>query len=168
MDIVITMAEYDHIKGALVLCNSLRDNNFNGLFVIGCRNINTLNSEIMKYIGGTDNLVLKKIDPKRHFANYKPNFMKYILDEYEGESITYIDPDIVANCPVDYILSWCQNGPAVCADVNYHMPSNHPSRLKWLNIENISTHQDLDLYFNSGFLSVIRRDKDFLNYGLSL
>ena len=168
MNIIVTLAEYDHIKGALVLYNSLKQNGFDGLFVIGYRNIDSLSSESTEFIEKTDDLVFKMINPKRHFTNYKPNFMKDILSEYDGESVTYIDPDIVVNCPADYIISWCKHGPSVCADVNYHMPSNHPSRIKWQDITKFSAERNLELYFNGGFLSVMRQDCDFLDIWIKL
>ena len=117
MDFIITLAEHDHIKGAFVLYNSLKLNGFKGIYVIGYRNIAPLSDEVKKFLDKSDDLRLVKINPKRHLANYKPHFMKLIaVKESRLDTITYIDPDIVINCPVEFIISWCKNGPAVCGE----------------------------------------------------
>ena len=104
MHIIVTLAEFDHIKGALVLYNSLKINGFEGTFVIGYRNIASLSEEIRNFVRESDDIVLEKINPSRHLTNYKPNFMKLVANNInEATTITYLDPDIIVNCPVNLL-----------------------------------------------------------------
>ena len=48
------------------------------------------------------------------------------------------------------------------------MPANHPSRLRWLEIGNYASQRNLEVYFNSGFLSVKQSDLNFLDLWIKL
>jgi hypothetical protein len=164
MHIVVTLAERDYIHGALVLLNSLIRNGFDGCFVIGYRNATEIPLRPLRALrefGARVHWI--ELDTPLHFTNYKPTFMREVLDRYpEAIKITYYDPDIVMNCPFDWIASWCDGGPAVCGDVNWMMPAQHPTRRQWLELTGMQVHNHLDIYFNGGFLSVRRRDRNFL------
>ena len=65
----------------------------------------------------------------------------------------------------DYIASWPDAGPALCADVNWMMPDRHPTRIHWSALLEEAGHSivhQLATYFNSGFLGVHRRDLEFI------
>ena len=164
MHIVVTLAERDYIHGALVLFNSLLRNGYEGLFVIGFRNATSMPIKPLRALQEqAQNADWLELDTPLHFTNYKPAFMREVLDRYpECEKITYLDPDIVMDCPFDWISSWSDGGPAVCGDVNWLMPSQHPTRRQWLQFTGMDVHHHLDLYFNGGFLSLRRQDSGFL------
>ena len=164
MHYVVTLVERDYVKGALVLFNSLLRNGFDGRFVIGFRCLNNMPFNVIRQLQDkklcTDWV---EIDTETHFTNYKPKFMLDILNSFpECSKITYIDPDIVINSPFSWIASWCDIGPAVCADVNWMMPAQHPTRMRWQELTRLKINHQLDYYFNAGFISLKRNDSNFL------
>ena len=171
MQVVVTLAEKDYLFGACVLYNSLVRNGFKGLFIVGYRKDPLLSSnKSFSELSKADSSVqLIELTTERHFTNYKPNFMMEIFERFPHcSSVTYIDPDIVVNGPADWILSWSNNGPSVCSDVNYWMPDNHPIRNQWLEITGLSKYHALDLYFNGGFVGVNRGCIQFLNLWMKI
>jgi hypothetical protein len=163
MHYIVTLAEGDFLNGVCVLYNSLVRNGFDGHFLIGYRDLSGFPATSLKSLQKTSNVLWCKLDTPLHFTNYKPCFMKAVLSEYSDcTAVTYLDPDIVANCPFSWVSEWCEGGPAVCADVNWWMPAQHPTRRDWISLTRLSVHHQLDLYFNGGFLSIRRQDSDFL------
>jgi len=165
MHYIVTLVEGDFLSGACVLFNSLIHNGFDGCFVIGYRDLSECPHESLRSLKQADrNVKWIMLDTSLHFTNYKPQFMKLVLDTCKDcASISYLDPDIIANCPFSWFSAWCEGGPAVCADVNWWMPSQHPTRREWISITGLSVHHHLDLYFNGGFLSLRRQDYGFLD-----
>ena len=165
MHCVVTLAERNYFYGACVLYNSLIRNGFSGQFVIGYRDRHLLPQQplaAMQRESGKIHLV--ELSTTTHFTNYKPAFMRQVLASYpELTAITYIDPDVVVDAPCSWILSWCEGGPAVCADVNWWMPRQHPTRRQWLETTGLKMSHSLDFYFNGGFLSILRSDCGFLD-----
>lgn len=164
MHCVVTLAERGHFYGACVLYNSLIRNGFAGQFVVGYRDRHLLPQHLLIAMAQESAKVhLVELNTRTHFTNYKPAFMLQVLESLpECTAITYIDPDVVVDAPCPWILSWCEGGPAACADVNWWMPAQHPTRRQWLEITGLKTNHSLDLYFNGGFLSILRSDKGFL------
>lgn len=166
MNVIATFAERDHIIGASVLYNSLLKNGFTGKFVIGVRNLEEFPKRIYekyKELKLMDlDVEFRCIDTDLHFANYKPRFMLDLIDEFsELDKIIYIDPDIVVNCPFSWMSTWADHGPVLCADVNSSMPTHHPTRYEWMSKIGFSAVRSLDAYFNSGFLALSRKDREF-------
>lgn len=165
MHCVVTLAERNYFYGACVLYNSLIRNGFDGRFVVGYRDRHLLPQQplaAMEREAGRIHLV--ELNTRTHFTNYKPVFMRQVLASFtDCTAITYIDPDIVVNALCPWILSWCEGGPAACADVNWWMPAQHPTRREWLKITGLITSHNLDLYFNGGFLSILRSHSGFLD-----
>jgi hypothetical protein len=164
MHFVVTLVERDYLLGACVLFNSLIRNGFDGRFIIGFRDFSSLPSlPKKKLVAQSETVYLMELDTHLHFSNYKPSFMLEVLERYpECTKISYFDPDIVVHCPFSWIDSWSLVGPVVCADVNWSMPSHHPTRREWLERTGMSAHHQLELYFNSGFLSLQREFNGFL------
>lgn len=165
MHYIVTLVERDFLYGASALYNSLIANSFSGIFVIGFRELATLPASAKQALEiNTVNIEWHKLETKLHFANYKPQFMQQVLDLHaDCTKITYIDPDIVLSCPFQWIDSWADGGPAVCGDVNWWMPATHPTRRQWLATTGLIPYHKLDLYFNSGFVSVRRDHRAFLD-----
>lgn len=164
MHIVVTLVERDFLYGACILYNSLIRNGFDGLFVIGFRHPGKLPASArITFKQHPEKVVWSELDTPLHFTNFKPHFMQQVLETYPAcTTITYLDPDIVVNCPYHWIASWAEGGPAVCGDVNWRMPANHPTRRQWLQHTGLQAHHQLGLYFNGGFVSVRREDQAFL------
>ena len=164
MDIIVTLAQADYVKGAAALYNSLIRNGFEGLYVIGFRNRALLPTAVLQALEKHGSQVqMIELDTNLHFANYKPTFMQQVLARYpDCSSITYMDPDIVLNSPCSWILSWCEGGPSACADVNWWMPAQHPTRRQWIKQTGLHVNHQLDLFFNGGFLSLRQEDRGFL------
>ncbi len=163
MHYVVTLAEGDFLEGACVLFNSLAQNGFDGCLVIGYRDLNAFPPTAFRSLRQSNKVLWCKLDTPLHFTNYKPDFMRKVLGDYDDcSAITYLDPDIVVNCPFSWFSGWCEGGPAVCADVNWWMPAQHPTRREWVSLTGLAVHNQLDLYFNGGFLSIRRQDAGFL------
>jgi hypothetical protein len=165
MHIVVTLVERDFIYGACTLFNSLTNSGFEGTFVIGYRDREGMPTKALEALskGAKGKVEWRQQETPMHFGNYKPWFMQSVLDQYpQAGKVTYMDPDIVCLAPFDWIDSWSDGGPAVCADVNWMMPADHPTRHAWLEISGCHPKRQLNEYFNSGFLSVRREDAGFL------
>lgn len=165
MHIVATLVERDFLYGACTLFNSLTENGFAGKFVIGYRDREGMPAKVLAVLSKRLNSKVDwmQLDTPIHFGNYKPWFMQSVFDRYpEAGKVTYMDPDIVCLSPFDWIDSWSDRGPAVCADVNWMMPADHPTRRAWVDISGCSPRRKLNQYFNSGFLSVRRQNAGFL------
>lgn len=179
--IVVTLAEGSYFQGACVLFNSLVANGFSGIFVAGCRSLDSVPISERSAIEAFRSTSVANcsarwewfcVETTWHFTNYKPRFMQQILEAYpECSSIVYLDPDIIACAPWHWIDSATQYGPVVAGDVNWCLPSGHPARQIWtimMEKLGISCQQRLDLYFNGGLLGIQRRDSAFLTLWLQL
>lgn len=108
-----------------------------------------------------------------HLAAYKPEWMRRIIRDFEpvADSIFYFDPDIVINCQWSFFEDWVRLGIALCQDVNGCMPADHPVRLHWkryLDGQGYSTHRELNVYYNSGFIGLARESFEALEIWESL
>jgi hypothetical protein len=168
---VVTLVEKDFLYGAAVLYNSLIKNGFKGIFFIGFRNHKSMPQDLLwcmkKIPTSFPRIEWIELNTDWHFTNYKPRFMLDLFKQYpQLTKITYFDPDIVfSGCPWNWLANWCAHGPVICADVNWHLPRNHPTRYEWEalgNKEGYIKSRDLDYYFNGGFLAIHRKDYQFL------
>lgn len=165
MHFVVTLVERDFLYGACALFNSLANNGFTGQFVIGYRERAGMPPKALEVLSKDvkDKIEWMQLDAPIHFGNYKPWFMQSVFDRYpQARKVTYMDPDIVCLAPFDWLDSWSDGGPAVCADVNWMMPADHPTRRAWVEISGCVPQRKLNEYFNSGFLSLRRQDAVFL------
>jgi hypothetical protein len=97
------------------------------------------------------------LDTPLHFANFKPGFMLQLIRERSCKSIWYFDPDIVIRCSWSFYAQWTQYGVALCEDVNWMMPENHPIRYRWSELVSASGLRNpapLSRYYNSGFVGL--------------
>jgi hypothetical protein len=103
-----------------------------------------------------------------HLANYKPDFMKWLLDgpAKDADNIFYFDPDIVINYKWSFFEEWVSYGVAVCEDVNSPLSLNHPRRKAWekyFSNFRIPIEFTQNSYANSGFIGVNRKDEGFIS-----
>jgi hypothetical protein len=170
--VVVTLVERDFLIGNAALFNSVWANGFRGRFIVGFRGWQGMPPLLRESMTNTKvegcSIEWHKISTSTHFTNYKSIFLSDLLAGDEAiEKVTYLDPDVVSACPWSWMNSWCDNGPTMCADVNWWMPSKHPTRWAWKHVirdEGFSSQRDLDLYINGGFLSLHRRDASFLQH----
>jgi hypothetical protein len=165
--IVCTLFEGDYHFGVAALVNSLSELGFKGCISIGYRGslppwigqLRKAGDHDRYKVGERVSLRFIHLDTKVHFTNFKPCFMQQLLREQPGcKFIWYFDPDIVIRCPWSFYLQWVGYGIALCEDVtNGTMPSNHPIRLKWIELGSsigLKTPISLSRYYNGGFIGL--------------
>ena len=170
MHYVVTLVEKDFLYGSAVLYNSLVRNGFDGTFLIGLRDTEKLPAKLYQslreYGKSSGGIEILELDTKEHFTNYKAQFMRQIFAARPAVSkMTYLDPDIVCACPWQWMDTWCEHGPTMCADVNWWMPGEHPTRWVWkrfMRDAGFHSIRSMDYYLNGGFLSLPRSCESFL------
>lgn len=103
-----------------------------------------------------------------HFANFKQEFMRRVLDDLrpESDSVCYFDPDIVVRAPWKFFDDWTGAGIALAEDVNSPLWENHPRRVAWrraLEEAGLSLQYRIDAYVNTGFVGLSREHRAFLD-----
>lgn len=172
---ICTLFEGDYHYGVGVLVNSLYNHGFRGVVWAGYRgNLPPWANSIKEGEGYQEFYVAKdcvirfiKLTTSIFFANYKPDFMLQLWENYcpEVEALFYFDPDIVNKRCWDFYLDWVERGIALCEDAYDYMPANHPYRLVWKELAErygFSCQRQLDRYYNSGFIGVKQSQKSIL------
>jgi len=167
-DIVCTIAEKDYLYGAAALYNSLVSCGFAGEFAIFSRSFDEMPRRLVSQMRqlSRPRVHFRTVDTLRHLALEKARCMLSCFREWDcAETVTYFDPDIVVHgAPWEWINTWCQDGVALAADVNWQMPMRHPLRRAWARLLQSADYgvcNQLDTYFNAGFVSVARKDAGF-------
>jgi hypothetical protein len=103
-------------------------------------------------------LTFLPVDANVHLTNYKPRFVLELLKSHriESENVFYFDPDIVVRSRWTFFEEWVRGGVALCEDVNWRMPNDHPIRNAWR--EYFRQYGQLlpnrrDAYYNAGFVA---------------
>jgi hypothetical protein len=171
MHAVATLLEKDFLFGAAVLYNSLVKNGFDGVFVVGCKSPSTLPKAVIQEMqvrrDGLPVVEFLEVSTEWHLTNFKAHFLLSLFQSRpDFDKITYLDPDIVfATCPWAWVDSWPDHGPALCGDVNWRLPSEHPTRHEWNVWIQKTGHRSRStdgIYFNGGLLGIKRDDVRFL------
>lgn len=176
---ICTLFEGHYHYGVAALSNSLYRKGFRGTIYVGYRgklpnwagHKKNSSSEGIKNIELTPakGLILKFVylDTTNHFTNYKPKFMKDLMETYnEIENLFYFDPDIVVNEDFSFYLEWINAGITVCEDINSPIQEFHPRRVGWRTFfkkHNIDLLFKNAIYVNGGFIGVKRYQVDFLD-----
>jgi hypothetical protein len=180
--IVCTLFEGDYHLGLAALLNSLVQNGFQGCIAAGYRGslppwigqLKPLNGTATSAAPGGSYEIAPGVridfiylDTPVHFANYKPQFMKQVIGEGRGARyIWYFDPDIVIRCAWSFYMDWTRHGVALCEDVNFAMPANHPIRFRWMELASslgLKNPLPLSRYYNSGFVGLPTAHSGFLD-----
>ncbi len=174
---VCTLFENDYHLGVGALVNSLHNSGFTGCVFAGYRgelppwarhaNAKDDGTHILAI---TDNLKIQliPISTDTHFANYKARYMIYLLNTHaaNAKQLHYFDPDIVVRCDWGTMETWATDGVALSEDAFGSIGSRHPLRLKWKNwLHSINKEcvRELESYYNSGYVGIDTKYKDFLD-----
>lgn len=174
--IICTLFEREYHYGLAALVNSICRSGYQGTVYVGYRgdlppwvSHNGSNGKSTEF-HATDSVSIKfiSLSTDMHLGNYKPEFMLRLLDEEcpEAEACFYFDPDIIVLCRWNYFDEWALGGVALCADFADEMGATHPVRNAWrryfepLGLPLKTNHS---LYFNSGFVGISRRHRDFVD-----
>lgn len=173
--IVCTLFEGQYHHGAAALFNSLYSHGFRGTVYAGYRGdlpswANPIEESAMGFdYHAAEGLTVrfKPLQTALHLTNYKPTFMIDLLEHEspQATSMFYFDPDIVVTCRWPFFEEWAREGVAVCQDVNGIMPNSHPLRHAWRRIlskQGFSFANQHELYFNGGFVGVVRENCEFV------
>ncbi|MDZ7961409.1 MAG: hypothetical protein RMY34_26600 [Aulosira sp. DedQUE10] len=172
---ICTVFEKDYHYGVGALANSLYHHGFRGVIWAGYRGNLPSWAKLIKDGEGYQEFAIAedcairfvKLDTRKHFGFYKPNFMTLLWESYcpDVEALFYFDPDIVNKCSWDFYEKWVSRGIALCGDSWYHVPANHPRRLAWKEFaesKGLVCDRQLDSHFNSGFIGVNKSCKSIL------
>jgi len=170
-----TLGEGDYHHGVAALLNSLVENGFVGVFVIGWRGapppwLDALESHPDGgWRVGSVRVRLELLDTPWLLAHVKPSFMLDLLDRLEPQSnvVWYADPDLVIDVPWSFFERWALQGIALCEDNCFpKLAPHHYLRRAWTSFAHDHLGLELDAAmscgFNSGFVGVSREDRVFL------
>jgi hypothetical protein len=167
-EIIVCLCDGRYNLGAAALINSLVKADFKGLIYIGYRGALPTWVQQFELLGENhfyitkDILVrLKQVDTQIHLGYYKPYFIKEAFDFYKNtDRFYYFDVDIVVKAPWFFFSNWLVNGYCVCLDSSFHfLHRNHPWRKQWKHWAPAGQvkFNEIDYYFNSGFLGIERK-----------
>jgi hypothetical protein len=166
-EIVVCLFDGDYDLGTAVLVNSLVKSKFKGLIYIGYRGVLPEWVEQLNYLGESlyrvnadITLCFKQIEPGMHLGYYKPYFLKEAFDRFSSTNkIFYFDADIVVKASWKIFSNWLDKGICLCLDNSFHfLHYSHPWRKQWRQLAPTHTadFNDLNYYFNSGFIGIER------------
>lgn len=172
IDCACTLFEGDYHHGVAALANSLYRHGFRGTLYAGYKGSLPPWALVDSYgrFAAAPGLTLEfiRLETPWHLANYKAQFMLEIIDgpATHAQHIAYFDPDIVITCRWEFFLEWYEVGVCVVQEVtNGGMPSTHPLRAAWartLRTNGEEVFNNIERYFNSGFLALRREHRAFL------
>lgn len=171
-DCVCTLFEGDYHFGVGALVNSLCRAGFRGTVFAGYKGPlpSWAQTDAFNRFEPAPGVVIEfiRLETSWHLANYKAKFMFDLLENHakSAQRIAYFDPDIVVTCRWGFFQDWMDGGVSVVQEItNGTMPSSHPLRRAWtafLNTNGEVKRNDMDRYFNSGFVALARNRSGFL------
>lgn len=174
MNLVLTLVDKDYYFGLAGLINSLVSGGFSGAIVVGATrpfpawltsSLHASDEDAESFNLGPIRLQRVAFKSSEHVVHCKPQWIAAMVNRFSTyERIAFIDADIVVNVEWPFFEQWIDCGVALCADINYLMPSSDPIRRQWVRILERSgrvVRTRHDLYFNSGFLGLKRSAMDF-------
>jgi hypothetical protein len=175
MEAVCTLYEGDYHFGVAALFNSIHRSGFRGKFWVGYRGAlppwvdQTLDRLVpVERDSSHPDVRFVKLDFPLHLAHYKPRFIQEIFEVHDPEvqSVYYFDPDITVRCSWSFMQRWVECGVAVCEDTASPLYHTHPLRQAWSRFQGSEQHSSksrstLDVYLNSGFLGLHRKNLQF-------
>jgi len=173
---VCTLWEGDYHKGAVALTNSLYAKGYRGTVWMGYRGPlpawanGATGDDMQRHLPLADGLdvVLVKLETQRHFAHYKPQFLRRVLEELDpqAEGVYYFDPIVLALAEWEFFERWVGYGIALCEDSHYPLNASHPHAQAWKQFAveaGMEIRQPVQAYFNSGLVGVRREHAAYLD-----
>ncbi len=177
---ICTLFEGSYHLGVAALANSLFRRGFRGPIYAGhrgplpewaerARAIETMPGFAARELPVAEGLriVFLALDTDHHLTNFKPTFMRQLLDgpARDAQALFYVDPDICVVRDWGYFEQWVDCGVALCEDINSPLPHGHPRRVGWRRYyapRGLALTFRQAEYVNGGFVGVHRRDREFL------
>jgi hypothetical protein len=177
MSVICTLFEGNYHYGVGALVNSLCARGFCGDIYAGYRgalppwaedNVRKNGAGTIFDVSQACRIHFVPIETPLHLNNFKPHFLLQLMHELcpEETNFFYFDPDIVLRAKWEFFEQWVSNGIALCEDVNDDLSRTHPVRLAWKKYaqqHGLTIRQELDKFYNGGFIGVRRDQQDFLH-----
>jgi hypothetical protein len=183
--VICTLFERHFHRGLVGLVNSLNANGYKGDIYAGYLGNLPWWAKIEKSTA-FDNLAIKtftvneniriqfvELKTEYHLTNYKPIFMKWLLDgpAKGADNIFYFDTDIVVNYQWNFFEEWVGYGVALCEDIASPMSLNHPRRMAWhqyFDKLNVPVKFNQNAYVNGGFVGLNKKDVNFISLWITI
>lgn len=176
MAVICTLFEGNYHFGLAALVNSLCAHGFCGVVYAGYKGplppwtdgkIEGNGVGSIHHVSEGCSIHFIPLDTPLHLNNFKPQFMLRLMNELcpEEDAFFYFDPDIVVRAQWSFFEQWVSHGIALCEDINHYLPRYHPIRLAWKRYANdhgFTVKQELEKFFNGGFIGLRREDQEFL------
>lgn len=177
MSVVCTLFEGNYHYGVGALVNSLCALGFCGEIYAGYRGplppwtesrVRGNGSGTIFDVSSQCRIHFVPLETPLHLNNYKPHFMLRLMNDLcpDETAFFYFDPDIVLRARWSFFEQWVSHGIALCEDVNHYLPRQHPIRLSWKKYafeHGLTVRQELEKFYNGGFIGVRREHHDFLD-----
>lgn len=176
MKIMTTLAEREYFLGLAALLNSMADHGtYVDKVIVGYReelpdwlpNLEPSTHGQRFFTGGGLEVELVELNGSLHMVHEKPKWFLHVSEVLapDADEYFFFDSDIVINARMDFFGEWVAEGVAICGDVNFIFNRNHPIRKKWAALARQQGREvvnELDGYYNSGFLGWTRETKAFI------
>ncbi|CAH1001341.1 hypothetical protein LEM8419_02242 [Neolewinella maritima] len=177
MKILTTLAERDYFLGLAALLNSVvAQGTHIDKVIVGYREAlpdwlpPLQNSQHGKSFSTPSGLQVElvELNGSLHMVHEKPKWFLHVTETLAPDASEYyfFDSDIVVNSRMSFYGEWARQGIALCGDVNFHFHRYHPIRKQWAAIARAQGREvvnELDEYYNSGFLGWTRETKQFIH-----
>jgi hypothetical protein len=176
MATICTLFEGNYHFGLGVLVNSLCAQGFRGTVFAGYRgelppwaasNVHGNGVGSIFEAGNDCNIHFIPLETPLHLNNFKPHFLLRLMNQEcrDENDFFFFDPDIVVRARWTFFEQWVSHGIALCEDINHYLPRYHPVRLAWKKYafeHGLSIRQEIDKFFNGGFIGIRRDHAEFL------
>ena len=177
MIVITTLAEKSYFYGVSALINSIvKNGTYADKIIVGYRGdlpkwLPKLESNNRgKFWLSETRLLIEfiELEGDLHMVHEKPKWFHFLTYNLEPDADEYFffDSDIIVINRMSFFGEWVKQGVAICEDVNYDMGVSHPIRKQWVNLSEENGRpivNNLDRYYNSGFLGWTRKTKQFIN-----
>jgi hypothetical protein len=172
--VVCTVAEGSYFNGVAALTNSLVHAGFKGSVVVGYRGSRPAwladfekdHASDIYVVAPRVHLKLVELPGTWHLANYKPYFIKQLLEQLtDVDLVFYFDADIVIKHSWDTFVGWAREGVVLALDIaDTYMSPHHVYRRAWQSLASKQglKCRDFTGYVNSGCVGINRAYTEFV------
>ncbi|NJC26654.1 hypothetical protein [Neolewinella antarctica] len=177
MTVLTSLAENDYFLGLAALLNSVAEHGkYVDRVIVGYRGELpswlpelTATEHGYSFVSKSGFQVdLIRMEGKYHMVHEKPKWLWEVTEVLApgADEYFFFDSDIVINCRMEFFGEWVRLGVALCGDVNFVFDATHPHRRVWAGFaekEGRKIHNQLNGYYNSGFLGWTQKTKSFVS-----